>query len=144
MKQETLRCNKIAQRIVMQEYMIDKSEEILKDIEEYTADEEKIKLLTKDVVVSMMDTWLSEFHLVQPSQFFKDHPTNDSELICSIQDEKSFLLSTLQYFGLPEGYMNGGGHHLNWRQLVKKNKKGAGKGKKGAPKKKVNAAILKA
>jgi hypothetical protein len=40
--------------------------------------------------------------------------------------------------------MNGGGHHLNWRQLVKKNKKGAGKGKKGAPKKKVNAAILKA
>ena len=64
--------------------MIDKSEEILKDIEEYTADEEKIKLLTKDVVVSMMDTCLSEFHLVQPSQFFKDHPTNDSELICSI------------------------------------------------------------
>ena len=64
--------------------MIDKSEEILKDIEEYTADEEKIKLLTKDVVVSMMDTWLSEFHLVQPSQFFKNHPTNDSELICSI------------------------------------------------------------
>jgi hypothetical protein len=84
MKQETLRCNKIAQRIVLQEYMIERHEEILRDIEEYTADEEKIKTLTKDVADSMIDTWLAEFRLVQPSQFFKDHPTNDSELICSI------------------------------------------------------------
>ena len=84
MKQETLRCNKIAQRIVLQEYMIERQEEILRDIEDYTADEEKIKTLTKDVADSMIDSWLAEFHLVQPSQFFKDHPTNDSELICSI------------------------------------------------------------
>ena len=142
MKQETLRCNKIAQRIVLQEYMIERQEEILRDIEEYTADEEKIKTLTKDVADSMIDTWLAEFRLVQPSQFFKDHPTNDSELICSIQDEKSFLVSTLQFFGLPEGYMNGAGHHLNWRNMIKKNKGGKKGGKKGAPKKKINAKLL--
>jgi hypothetical protein len=140
MKQETLRCNKVAQRIVLQEYMIERSEDILKEIEEWTGDEEKIKGLTREVVDSMMDTWLADFHLVQPSQFFKDHPTNDSELVCSIYDEKQFMLATLQYFGLPEGYMNGAGHHLNWRQMIKKNK-GGKKGKKGAPKKKINAAI---
>ena len=83
MKQETLRCNKIAQRIVLQEYMIEKAEEIQKDIEEWTGDEEKIKTLKREDVDSMIDTWLADFHLVQPSQFFKDHPTNDSELVCS-------------------------------------------------------------
>ena len=142
MKQETLRCNKVAQRIVLQEYLIERSEEILKDIEEWVSDEEKIKDLKKQNVVAMMDAWLADFHLVQPSQFFKDHPTNDSELICSIQDEKEFLLSTLQYFGLPADYMNGAGHHLNWRQQIKKNKGKQQKGKQGKPKKKLNAAIL--
>lgn len=83
MKQETLRCNKVAQRIVLQEYMMEKAEEIQKDIEEWVGDEEKIKGLTRQVVEGMFDTWLAEFNLVQPSQFFKDHPTNDSELVCS-------------------------------------------------------------
>lgn len=74
---------------------MEKAEEIQKDIEEWVGDEEKIKGLTRQVVEGMFDTWLSEFNLVQPSQFFKDHPTNDSELVCSTQDEKLFLLSTL-------------------------------------------------
>lgn len=95
MKQETLRVNKVAQRIVLQEYMIERAEDIYKEIEEWTGDEEKIKGLTREIVDGQIDAWLADFHLVQPSQFFKDHPTNDSELICSIQDEKMFLLSTL-------------------------------------------------
>jgi len=122
--------------------MIEKAEEIQKDIEEWTGDEEKIKTLKRDDVDSMIDTWLADFHLVQPSQFFKDHPTNDSELVCSIEDEKNFLISTLQFFGLPAGYMSGVGHHLNWRQMIKKNK-GGKKGKKGAPAKKKNKALEK-
>ena len=52
--------------------------------------------------------------MVQPSKFFQDHPTNDSELVCSIQTEKEFLLTTLQFFGLNEGYMEGKGHFPNW------------------------------
>jgi len=49
---------------------------------------------------------LSEFNLIQPSKFFKDHPTNDTELVCTIQTEKEFFLSTLEYFGLPVGYID--------------------------------------
>lgn len=141
MKQETLRCNKIAQRIVLQEYLMERQEDILKEIEDWTGDEEKIKGLTTEIVNSMIDGWLAEFHLVQPSKFFKDHPTNDSELVCSIQNEKEFMLSTLQFFGLPVGYMDGvTGHHLNWRQMIKKNKGGKKGVKKGNPKK-INAAL---
>ena len=50
MKQETLRVNKVAQRIVLQEYMIERAEDIYKEIEEWTGDEEKIKGLTREIV----------------------------------------------------------------------------------------------
>jgi hypothetical protein len=70
----------------------------------------------------MLDTWLADFHLVQPSDFFKDHPTNDSELVCSIQNEKEFLMSTLGFFGLPKGYMNGVGHFPMWGKENKDDK----------------------
>lgn len=87
MKQETMKCNIIAQRISLQEYLIEREVDILKDIEEWTIDEDKLKTLDKATVKSMMTTWLSDFQLQQPSQFFRDHPTNDSELLCSIQTE---------------------------------------------------------
>lgn len=94
----------------------------------------------------MVDTWLSEFNLVQPSQFFKDHPTNDSELVCSIQTEKEFMLSTLEFFGLPKGYMDGAGHFPMWGKEKKDDKLAAAR-KRAAAKnqkaKKPNAAIMK-
>ena len=114
MKQETMRCNIIAQRISLQEFLIEKEADILKDIEAWTSNEEEIKKLDRATVEEMFDTWLSEWQLVQPSKFFQDHPTNDSELVCSIQTEKEFLLTTLQFFGLNEGYMEGKGHFPNW------------------------------
>jgi len=61
MKQETMRCNIVAQRITLQEYLMEKYEEIIKDIEEWTGDEEKIKTLTRDTVEQMMDQWLEGF-----------------------------------------------------------------------------------
>lgn len=78
----------------------------------------------------MFDRWLAEFNLVQPSQFFKDHPTNDSELVCSIQTEREFLITTLEFFGLPKGYMNGGGHFPDWGKEKKEDKAAAARKKK--------------
>lgn len=43
---------------------MERSEDILKDIEEWVADEEKIKGLNKAEVVSMLDNWLCDFKLV--------------------------------------------------------------------------------
>lgn len=140
MKQETMRCNVVAQRIALQEFMADKQEQMTADLEA-AADPETVKSLNREKVDKMLDEWLAEFNLVQPSQFFKDHPTNDSELVCSIQTEKEFMLTTLEFFGLPKGYMGGAGHFPDWGKdkkddkstaLRKRNqqKKGAG-GKAG-------------
>lgn len=118
-----MRCNRISQRIALQEYLTDRADDILKEIEDWVQDEEKIKTLDRPTVDQMIDTWLGEFNLVQPSHFFEQHPTNDSELICLIQSEKDFMLSTLEFFGLPKGYMNGIGHFPMWGKEKKDDKK---------------------
>jgi hypothetical protein len=117
-----MNCHAISQRITLQEYLVEGSEEILKEIDEWMADEEKIKTLDKLQVDAMIDTWLANFTILQPSQFFKDHPTNDAELVCSIQTEKEFLMTTLEYFGLPKDYMNGAGHFPTWGKEKKDDK----------------------
>ena len=61
MKQETMRCNIIAQRISLQEFLIEKEADILKDIEAWTSNEEEIKKLDRATVEEMFDTWLSEW-----------------------------------------------------------------------------------
>ena len=147
MKQETMRCHIIAQRITIQEHMAGQADKINKEIDEWVQDEEKIKTLDRATVDQMMDQWLTEFELVQPAQFFRDHPTNDSELVCSIQTEKEFLLSTLEFFGLPKDYMTGAGHFPMWGKESKDDKAAAARKRAAAAKnqktKKPNAAANK-
>jgi len=64
MKQETMRCNIIAQRISLQEYLIEREANILKEIEDWVSDEEKVKTLDRATVDAMMDEWLQDFKLV--------------------------------------------------------------------------------
>jgi hypothetical protein len=45
-----MKCNTIAQRISLQEFLIEKSEEIQKEIQEWLEDEEKIKTLNRETV----------------------------------------------------------------------------------------------
>jgi hypothetical protein len=45
-----MKCNIIAQRIALQEYLIERELEIVKDIDEWTADEDKLKTLDKATV----------------------------------------------------------------------------------------------
>ena len=70
----------------------------------------------------MMIDWLDEFKLLQPSDFLRDHPTNDAELICLIQEKEEFMLSTLEFFGLPKNYMEGAGHFPWWGKEKKDDK----------------------
>jgi len=62
-----MRCNVIAQRIALQEYLIEKFEDVSKEIEDWVADEERIKELNRPEVEAMMSVWLVDFNLVQPS-----------------------------------------------------------------------------
>lgn len=87
----------------------------------------------------MLD-WLSGFELIQPSDYFLEHPTDDYELMCNTQSELEFLISTLEIFGLPEDYTIGKGHFPNFGKkdpndkmdaLKKKANFAKNKGKKG-------------
>lgn len=127
MKQKTMRCSPVAQRIALQEYLTEREPMIMKEIEDWLGDEEKVKTLDRATVEQMIDSWLEDYHLVQPDQFFRDHPTNDSDLMCLVQTEKEFLLSTLEYFGLPKRYMDGVGHFPTWGKEAKDDKLAARK-----------------
>jgi hypothetical protein len=109
-----MKCNIIAQRIALQEYLIMKEPEISASIEALNQNEEDVKLLDRPRVEVMMDEWLAEFNLIQPSDYFVKHPTDDYELFCNIETEKEFMLSTLQLFGLPDLYIAGNGHFPDW------------------------------
>lgn len=132
-----MRCNAIAQRIALQEYLTEQAEEINQRIEKLLTppkDEKGKELsieLDRSQVEALLDEWLQEYALVQPDDFFRDHPTNDTELVCSVQTSKDFLLSTLEFFGLPKGYMDGAGHFPDWgkQQQDKKKKLAANKQK---------------
>lgn len=139
LKQETMQCNIIAQRIALQEYLIDREELIMTEIDSFTTDEEKKKTLDRAKVLEWFESWLTDFELQQPSAFFRDHPTNDSDLVCSIQTKLEFLLRTLEYFGLPIGYIDGNGHFPNWDE-ERREAKAKKKGKKDTGPK-VNAAL---
>ncbi len=58
--------------------------------------------------------WLTGFEIQQPSDYFLEHPTDDYELMCNTQNELEFMISTLEIFGLPEGYVEGKGHFPNF------------------------------
>ncbi|PCJ22394.1 MAG: hypothetical protein COA94_09160 [Rickettsiales bacterium] len=110
-----MKCNLIAQRISLQEFLTEKKADIVTEIESYTTnDEEAKKLETKAPVMEIFMKWLEGFILNQPSEYFVDHPTDDADLVCNIQNELNFLISTLEIFGLPMGYMSGEGHFPNW------------------------------
>lgn len=50
-------------------------------------------------------------------------------MVCTIQTEKEFFLSSLEYFGLPEGFIDGKGHFPNWGKDQKNDKSAAAKKK---------------
>lgn len=83
-------------------------------IDDYLQNDDEAKQLTRQSIEQLLDEWLAEFRLTQPTDYFLEHPTDDYELMCNIQTEKEFIISTLEIFGLPERYMEGNGHFPDW------------------------------
>lgn len=114
LKEETMKCNIIAQRISFQEFLMTKAEEIKETIEKMKSNEEEIKKLKRSDVEDLFDEWFAEFEVPQPSEYFFNNPTDDSELCTNIQTKNEFALSCLEIFGLPPRYMEGNGHFPDW------------------------------
>ena len=110
LKEETMKCNIISQRIDLQEYCITKSEEVVELIEGYINNEEEAKNVQRVNFEQIVSEKFGEFEIVQPSEYFLKHPTDDSELVSNVNTPEEFLLSTLEIFGLPVGYLEGKGH----------------------------------
>jgi hypothetical protein len=76
--------------------------DIITEIETYTSnDEEAKKLEDSSFVIPIFNKWLDIYKISRPSEYFIDHPTDDADLVCHIQTEFNFLISTLEIFGLP-------------------------------------------
>lgn len=77
-------------------------------------DEDNYKLFETGDCEALFTELFGAFDIVQPDEYFLDHPTDDSDLVCNIQSKQEFLISTLEMFDLPEGYMFKQGHFPDW------------------------------
>jgi hypothetical protein len=136
LKEETMRCNIISQRISLQEYCIEKGDEIKNTIDTMLKNEEEIKKLSKEDVENLFDSWFEDFEIPQPSDFFFHNPTDDSDLYTNIQRKNDFVLSCLEIFDLPPRYMEGNGHFPDWGK--EKNEKAGATLLRGMQQKKQN------
>ena len=63
LKEETMKCNIIAQRISLQEFLLSGEATITKLIEDIMQNDEEIKNLDRNAVEAMLDQWLAPFSL---------------------------------------------------------------------------------
>lgn len=136
LKEETMRCNKISQRVSFQEYCIEKEEDIKTTIDNMLKNEEEIKKLSKNDVEELFEEWFHNFEIPQPTEYFFDNPVKDSDIYTNIQSKNNFALSCLELFDLPPRYMEGNGHFPDWGK--EKNEKAGATLLRGMQKKKQN------
>ena len=123
LREETMICNIIAQRVALQEHLFAKLPDILAKLDEKIVSEEINHEADKRMVVEMITDWLQKFKIQQPGEYFLDHPSDDPTLVCNILNELDFFLECLGFFGLPEGYLDGEGHWVDWyRKKEEENK----------------------
>lgn len=73
LKEETMKCNVIAQRIALQEFLMERQVDIEEALDKYLVNEQeeaKAKDIKRADVESLFQEWLSGFMLTQPSDYF--------------------------------------------------------------------------
>lgn len=131
MKEETMVCNIIAQRMELQEYLKERKEAMLTQITSIMTNREQYSTMDLRSIQNLINDWLQDFEITQPSDYFNEHKSDDPGLVCNILTEQEFFLSVLQIFGLPEGYMSGEGHFHDWYRRKEEEDKQA-RARKGA------------
>ena len=123
--QEIMKCERISQRLFLQKYINEKADYIDKiDEIEKTATSKEEELTTK-TAIDIINAVLEQYKIKYPEleQFEGKIPITDGE--CLLSNEFDFFIETLEFFGLPKGYMQGNGHWDDW--LEKEAKKRAQK-----------------
>lgn len=100
-----------------------------------------------NVVEKVLGPLLEGFRLEQPTDYFKDKADN-VDIVCSTKNEVQYLMSVLEFFGLPHDYLYGNGQWDSWTREAadgkdKKKKQGKKPADASKGKGKFNAAALR-
>lgn len=122
-KQEIMSCEKISQRIYLQDYIV-KNAQFIDSIDDIEKKIEKEKL---DSVFAhgFIRSVLEEFQLKYPSVEQFEGKIRMEEGSCLLTDTFKFFIETLEFFGLPKNYMQMEGHWTDWlkKEAEKREKK---------------------
>ena len=114
LKETTMKCNIIAQRVMLQEHLLRQGDDMIKIIEEFCMNEEmSSKLTTDNIAETVFNKYLDGFTIQKPDDYFLDQDEN-VDLVCNVQNELEFLMGTLEIYGLEKSYLQGKGHHNDW------------------------------
>lgn len=122
-KQEIMSCEKISQRIFLQDYIV-RNAQFIDSIDDIEKKVEKEKL---DSVFAhgFISNVLEDFSLKFPNVEQFEGKIKMDEGSCLLTDSFKFFIETLEFFGLPKNYMQMEGHWTDWlkKEAEKREKK---------------------
>ena len=112
-EQEITKCEKISQRILLQKYIIGKADVILAidEIEKTVSSKDD---LTDKMARELINSILKDYKIIYPELGKFEGKIKITQGECLLSTEFDFFIETLEYFGLPHGYMEKKGHWLDW------------------------------
>ena len=112
-EQEITKCEKISQRILLQKYIIGKADLILAidEIEKTVTSKEE---LNEKTARDLINGILKDYKIIYPELEKFEGKIKITKGECLLSTEFDFFIETLEFFGLPHGYMERKGHWLDW------------------------------
>jgi len=121
---EVLKCNIVANRMILQQFCINNQTAIKDEIEGIINNPDvNKKFVTKEKFEQLVARWLKEYQIIQPSDFFDEHPTNDVTLVTNDMTEIELFLETLSFFGLHPQYIDKQGQWTNYEKMLREKEK---------------------
>jgi hypothetical protein len=112
-EQEITKCEKISQRILLQKYIIKKADfiNVVDEIEKTVSSKDDLnEKMAKDLINGI----LKEYKIIYPELEKFEGKIKITKGECLLSTEFDFFIETLEFFGLPHGYMEKKGHWLDW------------------------------
>ncbi len=112
-RQEIMKCERISQRLFLQKYIQGRAKDIdiIDDIEKTAPSKED---LTKETATEIINKVLENYKILYPELERFEGKIKVEEGECLLSTEFDFFIETLEFFGLPKGYMHGAGHWDDW------------------------------
>ena len=112
-EREITRCEKISQRILLQKY-ISTMEQVINYIDEIEKNYQQKSDLNEKMAKELIDGILKDYNIIYPELEKFDGKIKITQGECLLSTKFDFFIETLEFFGLPKGYMEKKGHWLDW------------------------------